>query len=219
MLSTYYRKARAAIACIDYIREPTGQSAFQIAEGLRDSPDLRRAVARMREDPEIDALFREGHLRGFPDIDALAKLPEGTLGHEYAKMMRAANLSYDVFPRVRIADDATFYTMRARETHDVWHLVTGFGTDYPGESGLQAFQLAQLQVPVSKVLIGLKAIRAVFHPESLHPVFDAIARGWQMGRAARQLIGQRWEDGWDRPIQAWRKSLGLSVLADGRSAQ
>ena len=31
---------------------------------------------------------------------------------------------------------------RLRETHDIVHVLTGFGTDGPGELGLQAFNLA-----------------------------------------------------------------------------
>jgi ubiquinone biosynthesis protein Coq4 len=32
---------------------------------------------------------------------------------------------------------------RGYETHDIWHVVTGFHTDVAGELGLQAFYLAQ----------------------------------------------------------------------------
>jgi ubiquinone biosynthesis protein COQ4 len=209
MLSTTYRKAMALYACADFVRQPTAQNSFQIAEGLRDSRDLRRAVARIREHKEFDALFRERYLRGFPDIDALIRLGPGTLGHEYAKTMRALNFSYDVFPLVRVEDDVSYYLMRGRETHDVWHLVTGFGTDVPGELGLQAFQLAQLGVPVSKVLLGLGVIRTALFPDLLEPVFEALVRGWHMGKSAPQLIVQRWEEGWDQPVAAWRERLNI----------
>jgi ubiquinone biosynthesis protein COQ4 len=211
MLSTVHRKFTALYACADFIRLPGAKNSFQIAEGLRDSKDLRRAVARMRQDKEFNTLCRERYLRGFPDIDTLIQLPAGTLGHEYAKNMRKLNLGYDVYPPVHVADDVTYFLQRGRETHDVWHTVTGFPPDVPGELGLQAFQLAQLHVPVSKVLLGLGVLRTTFFPDALEPVFDAVVRGWQMGKTAPLFIGQRWEDGWDRPLQQWRKDLRLAA--------
>jgi ubiquinone biosynthesis protein COQ4 len=211
MLSAIYRKTKALYSCADFVRQPTARNSFEIAEGLRDSKDLRRAVARLREDRAIDAFFRERYLRGFPDVERLIALPPGSLGHEFAKTMKALNFSYDVFPPVQVRDDVTYYLMRGRETHDVWHLVTGFGTDVPGELGLQAFQLAQVGVPISKVLVALGILRTALFPEMLEPVLDAIARGWHLGQTARPFIIQRWEEGWDRPVASWRQELDIAA--------
>jgi ubiquinone biosynthesis protein Coq4 len=87
--------------------------------------------------------------------------------------------------------------------------LTGFETDVPGELGLQAFQLAQVHVPISKVLVGLGVLRTAFYPESLVPVLSAVVYGWEMGRKARPFIGQRFEDAWERPLTEWRKMLGV----------
>ena len=37
----------------------------------------------------------------------------------------------------------SFVSHRLHETHDIIHVLTGFGTDLVGEMGLQAFALAQ----------------------------------------------------------------------------
>lgn len=209
-----YRKLRAIYGCADFVRQPTAINSFQIAEGLRDSNALRRAVLRMREQEPVAGVFRERYLCGFPDIGRLLACPEGSLGREYGAMMSRLGLDYSVFPKARVCDDVTYYLARGRETHDVWHVVTGFGTDVPGELGLQAFQLAQLEVPISKVLVGLGILRTVLYPELLDPVVDAVARGWRMGKRSAPLIAQRWEDAWDRPLATWRQALGLDA-ADG----
>lgn len=211
MLSNLYRKGLALHACADFIRKPGAKNSFRIAEGLRDSADLRRAVARMRDDKELDALFRERYLTGFPNLDQLIDLPPGSLGHEHAKAMKALNLGNDVYPPVELTDDVTYYLLRGRQTHDVWHTVTGFKPDVPGELGLQAFQLAQLHVPVSKVLVGLGILRTALFPEALEPVFGAVARGWMMGKAAPSFMAQRWEEGWERPLVEWRQRLNVSA--------
>jgi ubiquinone biosynthesis protein Coq4 len=39
--------------------------------------------------------------------------------------------------------------------------------------------------------------------------FDAIARGWDMGRRARPLFGTRWDQLWATPIDEVRRSFGV----------
>ena len=41
---------------------------------------------------------------------------------------------------------------RLRETHDIVHVLTGFGTDGPGELGQQAFNLAKNRSPLVAML-------------------------------------------------------------------
>jgi ubiquinone biosynthesis protein Coq4 len=36
-------------------------------------------------------------------------------------------------------DDTSYLLLRLRQTHDLWHVVTGFSTNVPGELGLKAF--------------------------------------------------------------------------------
>jgi ubiquinone biosynthesis protein Coq4 len=209
MISTVLRKTDALYNCFDFMRHPTARNSFKIAEGLKDSRDLRRAVACMRTNPEIAPMFRDGYLRGFADLDRLILLPPGSLGHELAKKMKSMNLTASVYPAVDMDGDVGYFLRRGRETHDLWHLLTGFETDVPGELGLQSFQLAQLDVPISKVLVGLGVLRTAFFPESLVPVLNAVVHGWEVGRNARPLIAQRFEDAWERPLVEWRKMLNV----------
>ena len=82
------------------------------------------------------------------DLDALAALPDGTLGHTYATFLRSHGLTPEVFdgPPEGIADPRRSYVVqRLRQTHDLWHVVTGCETDPAGEVALQAFTYAQLR--------------------------------------------------------------------------
>jgi ubiquinone biosynthesis protein Coq4 len=42
--------------------------------------------------------------------------------------------------------------------------------------------------------------------------FDAIVKGWEMGRRARPLFGTRWDELWATPLSDVRRSLGIEPL-------
>jgi ubiquinone biosynthesis protein Coq4 len=46
--------------------------------------------------------------------------------------------------------------------------------------------------------------------------FDAIARGWEMGRRARPLFGTRWDAMWRTPMAEVRRSLGVEPYGETR---
>src|SRR5262245_44442453 len=117
MLSTVLRKTDALYNCFDFmLRQPGAKNSFKIAEGLKDSKDLRRAVACMRTNPELAPMFRDRYLRGFADLDRLILLPPGSLGHELAKKMKAMNLDASVYPPVDMDCDVGYFLKRGRET-------------------------------------------------------------------------------------------------------
>ena len=42
----------------------------------------------------------------------------------------------------------------------------------------------------------------------------ALARGFQLGLDADLVIARKLEEGWDRPLQDWRRELKLAVNSD-----
>jgi ubiquinone biosynthesis protein Coq4 len=98
---------------------------------------------------------------------------------------------------------------RLRETHDIVHVLTGFGIDGPGELGLQAFNLAQNRSPLAVMLIFGGMLNSLQNDEPLEPLLSALARGFELGLQAPCVIAYRLEDGWDRPLADWQRQLGL----------
>lgn len=45
--------------------------------------------------------------------------------------------------------------------------------------------------------------------EPLEPLLRALARGFELGLAARCLITVKLEEDWERPLADWRLELGL----------
>ena len=70
--------------------------------------------------------------------------------------------------QIAVQDDASYILLRLRQTHDIWHLITGFGTDVAGELGLKAFELAQTRRPMALVLLTFGLLKALIKtPDAL----------------------------------------------------
>ncbi len=149
------------------------------------------------------------------DLDVLAALPEGTLGHAYAHFMKAHGLTPDVFdgPPNDVRDPkAAYVIMRIRQTHDLWHVVTGCETDPAGEVALQAFTFAQLRAPSSGILAAIGTLRGVRHTRQI--VKDVLAL-YRLGTRANKLATFAWEDHWATPLADVRRLLGLPAQSPG----
>jgi ubiquinone biosynthesis protein COQ4 len=144
------------------------------------------------------------------DLEALGELPEGTLGRAYADFLRRHQLSPDVFeaPPEEVRDPAIAYVIqRLRQTHDLWHVVTGYETDPGSEIALQAFTFGQLRAPSSFVLALAGSIRASRVKPTL--VLE-VARAMRAGRRAAPIAAFPWEDHWHTPLAEVRAQLGIT---------
>jgi ubiquinone biosynthesis protein COQ4 len=145
------------------------------------------------------------------DLDALAALPAGTLGHAYATFMKNHRLTPDVFDGrpAEVRDDRAAYVIqRMRQTHDLWHVVTNAETDPAGEVALQAFTYAQMHAPSSGILAALGTLRSLRHTRQV--VRDALEL-YRLGKQAEPLAVFPWEDHWATPLADVRRLLKLPV--------
>ena len=97
-------------------------------------------------------------------------------------------------------------------SHDLWHVVTGFGPDLPGELGLQAFYVAQVPAFLSLPAIAAGLLHILIRrPADYARAMDAISEGWQRGRRAANLVGLDWNSvlSWD--LQELRRELGVEA--------
>ena len=107
------------------------------------------------------------------------------------------------------------------ETHDLWHVVTGFDTDVAGELGLQAFYLAQFPGKLAALILSIGMVNTtLFAFDERSQRLDAIARGWQLGRTAHSFLAVRWADLWSLPLAEVRARVGVTapVAASVRAA-
>jgi ubiquinone biosynthesis protein Coq4 len=164
-----------------------GDAQDNIAEG-------ERAAGRITDPFACVALETMWQQRFCPqryDIAELLRLPADSLGGAYARHMKAHGLR----------------RMRLRQTHEVWHVVSGFGTDEFGEVGLQGFYFAQFTNGQS-ALIGAGAmlkslLRGRFGDLEKH--VDAFCQGYCAGKRAESLLAVKWEELWTESLEGVRR--------------
>jgi ubiquinone biosynthesis protein COQ4 len=154
--------------------------------------------ALLAEQPRID--------RAHVDFDALRALPEGTLGREYVRFLDDNAIGPEPFEALpNVGDERIAWMMlRLRQTHDLWHVLTGYTPDVRGEVLLQAFTYAQVELPSSLVLAVFGSLRWI---ELSAEHLRESRRAWRRGRATKPLAVVRWEEHWATPVTDLRVAL------------
>jgi ubiquinone biosynthesis protein Coq4 len=183
---------------------------------FRNHKSFQLALASLHADPDCHALIEARYLNPTPmDLDALARLPEGTLGRVFAAHMRHYKLDVVFYPPLEDQhdDEISYVRKRARETHDIHHVVLGFPATEPGEMMISAFYLAQNRIPLSALLLGFGFLYTILRePERIDELVECLMTGWKMGKTAtRKVLGVKWEDYWETPIDEVRRMIGVTV--------
>jgi ubiquinone biosynthesis protein COQ4 len=199
-------------------KEDTEQ-VFHIIEATKGRKSHAQAHSFIRSD-EGQRFMRDG-------VDIPAMLddharwadcgPDSVAAHYIAFMKReglsAAGLvaeSHKWAPPESLPRDQTqWYFDRLRDTHDLFHVLTGYGRDALGEASLLAFSYEQNH---NKGILfiayaGARQIRKVSGTKA--PVFAAIREGRRLGRAAAKIAHQDIAALMQEDIGAARERLGI----------
>ncbi len=150
------------------------------------------------------------------DRAALAALPAGTLGRAYFELTEQAQISAEGIALASEAERETPFESpelewighRMRDTHDLWHVVTGYRTDVIGELALLAFTFAQAPQ------LGIGLIVGFAYLQRFPTVNAHIRAGHQRGKHAAWLPAVEWERLLDKPLDEVRAQLGIDELPD-----
>jgi ubiquinone biosynthesis protein Coq4 len=202
---------KAFKAFVNFVKNPYELNfVFDLSEGLIQTGIYKLSSEYIKANPEVERLIKDRYLTNTPNLDELLQSPPGSLGYEYAAHIKAQNFDPEFYRPIEVKDDASYITLRHRQTHDIHHIVTGFGTDIIGEVGLQAFYFAQTHSPVSIALIVGVILNFLQFPEKLAEAIDSIYRGWKMGLQAQPYLAQKWEENWNKSLSEWKTELGIS---------
>jgi ubiquinone biosynthesis protein COQ4 len=198
---------------ITLVKDPSKtESVFDIVEAMRNTEASQLAVEYIKSKPGVSQIVQERYLTTTPDLDELMNYPQGSLGHEYASAMKEAGFDPEFYRKIKVEDDLSYILLRIRQSHDIWHTVTGFGTDSMGELGLQAFSLAQTHLPLPIILIAGGLLKTLLkYPQELDKLLDQIALGYRMGAKAKPFIAQKWEENWAKSLAELREELNIQV--------
>jgi ubiquinone biosynthesis protein COQ4 len=181
-----------------------GKSLERILARTRRSDTGRRLLAAR---PALDARLS--------DRAALAALPPGTLGRAYFELTEQAKISAQGIvdasmatgePEPATDPDLRWVGERMRDSHDLWHVVTGYQTDVIGELALLAFTLAQAPH------LGIGLIVGFGYLQGYEQVNEHIRKGFRRGRRAAWLPAVEWETLLDQPLDVVRARLRIDEL-------
>ncbi len=202
---------RTLSGVVGMLRNPEGtDSVFDIEDGLRDIEASRLAVEHALSFPSVRAMAEERYLRPVPDIEQLAAMPEGTLGYHYAHHLKTHGFDPDYYRKIGVETDAEYLALRMRQTHDIWHVVTGLSADRTGELAVKACELAQTRRPMAAVITAGGMIRYLLKdPDQLPDVMEALYKGYTIGSRAKPLLAEKWEEQWGQRLDSIRVRLDI----------
>lgn len=155
------------------------------------------------------------------DRERLAALPEHSLGRAYLDFVTREGLSAEGFQKemdesgedLSGLDDARrLYINRIRHTHDLFHVLTGYGRDFVGELGLLGFTYQQSRVRTFAIMLQFSIIKARKDFPGL-PVSAVVREGHRIGKAARALYAADWENLLARPLDEVRAHFNIDAPA------
>lgn len=190
--------------CLDALKDDPGHTHYgPLLNACLDTETYGALARAWRQTPEGARLLDERPtLQGRElDLAALAALPDGTLGRAFVDYFRRNGIEPFVtaFP---IRSDVDYLSKRYRETHDLFHVVTGYGTDELGEMELQAFVRGNLGLQQTLMIVAYGGWRRL-RLEGVVSLGDYLGRlraAWWRGRRSRELLSVPWETLWARPL-------------------
>jgi ubiquinone biosynthesis protein Coq4 len=172
----------------------------------------------------MEGLWKERYFPPTYDLDALEKLAPNTLGHIYAKHMKRHGLTPDFYIKFRNlteAESREFFNSRIKyirfrisQTHDIWHVVSGFDVSALGEAGLQGFYFGQFHSGFSIFiyLISLVACLSARQYDSMEKSVELFHEGYLNGKRAQFLLPVKWEEHWGEDIDEVRAKYGIRAV-------
>lgn len=213
------RDALRALAALQNDPEDTSQ-VFHIIDALSGGTG-ERVLRRLRRSPSGRALLRSRRpLRDtLTQRSELEALPAGSVGRAYLDFIDAEGITSEGLAAAsrisggreawaNVDGELAYVAERMRDSHDLWHVVTGYRGDLVGEAALLAFTLAQTWNPGVGFIVAFGLLRLDGPGERRE-----IVRGFRRGRGGAWLPDQPWETYLPLPLDQVRRRLRLGSSA------
>ncbi len=200
-------------------KEDTEQ-VFHIIEALNGNSTRRDFERFLNSDNGMALLNRRSFL---PDIlddhKPLKALPKGTVGRAYVEFMEHEGLTAKGLVEESLSnrekhqqfdDDLLWYVNRLRDTHDMYHVLTGYGRDALGEDALLGFTHSQNGgLGISFIaFMGSRQIAKEAPREAR--IKEVLAEGRRNGKAAARIVDQDIEALLDQPLEDVRQRMNIA---------
>lgn len=212
----WVRRIQIGLRALEVLKDDPSNTVYgPLFNASLDSGAYTEMVRELRASADGRRLLDERPTLQGPDLDmvALRAMPEGTLGREFARYFEVNRIEPFV-TTFAIDSDEAYLSKRYRETHDLFHVITGYATDVLGEMELQAFVLGNTGVPsAALVLVFATAIRVKMHGTAeLRAYFERLVAAYRRGKQSRMLLTVEWEKYWDRSVSELSAQLCAPAL-------
>ncbi len=185
-----------------------GRALYNNLEAFAATPEGQKLLADRPYLPPI-----------LDDHSWIKKLPDGTVGRAYLDFMTREGLSaqglVDESEKFRSAfrdidDDLLWYGNRLRDTHDLFHVLSGYNRDALGEASLLAFTYSQNpgRGVIFIAFVGVRTI-AKAAPKAAR-IMDCFWEGKRNGAAAKRIVREDIIALMHEPLDAARARLGIA---------
>jgi ubiquinone biosynthesis protein COQ4 len=210
---------RAFRKLIDNPADPLQGPIFQMCAEHGLMRKLTRSLRRHREGRRL--------LAERPRLDAstvslatMSVFPPRSLGYAYSVYFDDHEITPFGAATLPVETDEDYVATRLREAHDVFHIVTGYGTDDIGELELQWFNFGNLgwgPLPILVIVASLFMGRMSKYG-GLWTVCKRARAAYRRGRRSRSLMSVVWEDYWWMPVREVRALLCAPVEVEVEAA-
>ncbi len=146
----------------------------------------------------------------------VAQFAPGTVGAAYRHFLEKTGYSADglvevsrINPGEDLRHPYAWFGRRVRDTHDIWHVLTGYKADESlGEAALVAFSYAQVG-GLGWAFIGAAAALKSLQVTRNTLFARAVWEGYRNGRKAKWISGEDYQKLLHEPIDAARARLGI----------
>lgn len=199
------------------------REVFHITHALNGT-DLYKAFNRFIVDPEGRKRFdQRRYLPPVLDDRALLRaMPKGSLADAYCNFMDREGLTaqglvdeFDSF--VKNVEDTRspefkWYNNRSRDTHDMLHILTGYGRDALGETCVLAYSYQQTSGLGIQFIAYMGALEVKRWAPRGTPTIKAIREAARRGKAAQNIMLYDLMDLLPRPLEDVREMLGVTPM-------
>lgn len=205
----------------------------EVAQILHDLEDMPRIIELFEMEKARLPLFKRWLDRKSLSNFTLAETKDcapGTLGAAIHDFMANSGYQLDLFfQEIQVVNDFTYYLRQTALSHDIEHMITGFGPNHGGEIALLSANMhakslyfhPELSNFFSRIAYYLKAKTtmkdALFYPEAMVVNLEAEFIGAQQGRNWKYpLMLVDWRQYVDKQISEIRAELGITpVIPEG----
>jgi ubiquinone biosynthesis protein COQ4 len=151
------------------------------------------------------------------DHASLRRTPKGSLAHAYCDFMEAEGLTAaglvaeaESLGRTKFPDLLQWFMERSRDTHDLFHVLTGYGRDALGEQCVLLFTHGQ-SPSQGHLLIGYAGAANIkkMVKDSAAPVVGAVREAHRTGKGAPSLMAQSIRELLPQPLEDVRAQLRI----------